>query len=104
MLALELPEHTEALDYVARILSSQDRLHSLFEELRTFAGPMVLDREPCSLDRIIDRALRQLTEAGIKKHLQVHHESHGGRIAVGNNRHVGAEFIITLPREDLAAA
>jgi two-component system sensor kinase FixL len=198
MLAVELPEHVEALGYVARIQSSQDRLHSLFEELRTFAGPMVLDREPCSLDRIVDRALRQLTEAGIKKHVQVYHESHGvdlqctvdqfrmervfcnlldnslaacpdpvairaswsdvrlddhpalelvlfdngpglsdelrqrifepffttkpkgtglglaitkriieshgGRIALGNDRHAGAEFIITLPREHLAVA
>jgi two-component system sensor kinase FixL len=196
MLALELPEHAVALDYVTRIQSSQNRLHSLFDELRTFAGPMVLDREPCNLDRIVDRALRQLTEAGIKKHVEVRHtsdgvdlrcdvdqlrmervfcnlldnslaacpdpvaiqalwsdvrlddhpaleltlfdngpgfsdelrkrifepffttkpkgtglglaitkriiESHGGRIAVGNRRHAGAEFIITLPREHLA--
>lgn len=77
MLALELPEQAAALGYVAKIQSSQDRLHSLFEELRTFAGPMVLDCEPCNLDRIVDRALRQLTQAGIKKHVQVHHESDG---------------------------
>ncbi len=77
MLAMELPGHAEALHYVSRIQSSQDRLHSLFEELRTFAGPMVLDREPCKLDRIVDRALRQLLEAGIKKQVEVQHESHG---------------------------
>lgn len=198
MLAMELSEQAEALHYVNRIQSSQGRLHCLFEELRTFAGPMVLDREFCKLDRIVDRALGQLFEAGIKKRIEVQHEphgvdlrcavdqlrmervfcnlldnslaacpdpvairaswsdvslddhpaveltlfdngpgfsheqrqrvfepffttkpkgtglglaiskriieSHGGRIAVGNSRQAGAEFIITLPRDSLAVA
>jgi two-component system sensor kinase FixL len=198
MLELELPADAEALAYVAKIQASQDRLTSLFEELRTFAGPMVLDCEPCKLDSIVDRALRQLRDAGVHKQVEVQHEvnssdlrcavdqlrmervfcnlldnslaacpdpvaihalwsdtqlddhpalkltlfdngpglsdelkqrvfepffttkpkgtglgmaitkriieSHGGRIAVGNNQHAGAEFIITLPREHFAAA
>lgn len=198
MLAMDLPENTDMLDYVDKIQASQDRLHNLFEELRTFAGPMVLDCESCKLDRIVERALGQLTEAGIDKQVHLRQESrgvdlrcavdqlrmervfcnlldnslaacpdpvairafwtdtrldnhpaleltlrdngpglsgelrqrvfepffttkpkgtglgmaitkriiesHGGRIAVGNDQRAGAEFIITLPREHLAVA
>ncbi len=74
MLELEVPAQTEAMEYIAKIHSSQDRLARLFDELRTFAGPMVLDCESCDLDQIVERALRQLKDGGIDKRVDVQHE------------------------------
>ena len=74
MLELELPEQTESLEYIAKIQASQNRLTKLFDELRTYAGPMILDCESCKLDQIVERALRQLRDGGIDKRVEVQHE------------------------------
>jgi two-component system sensor kinase FixL len=52
MLALELDDQPDQLDLVARVQRALDHLHHLYEEVRTYAAPINLDREPCDLAHI----------------------------------------------------
>jgi two-component system, LuxR family, sensor kinase FixL len=45
MLAMEVQDRGEALDLVARIQMAQDHLQHLYEEVRTYAAPLRLQRE-----------------------------------------------------------
>jgi PAS domain S-box-containing protein len=49
MLALEVEDRPAALDLVARAQRAQDDLHRLYEEVRQWAAPLHLRREPCDL-------------------------------------------------------
>jgi two-component system, LuxR family, sensor kinase FixL len=49
MLALEVEDRPAALDLVRRIEKAQDHLQHLYEEVRTYAAPINLDREQCNL-------------------------------------------------------
>lgn len=49
MLELEVDDRPEAMDLVRRIQRAQDQLHQLYEEVRDYAAPIKLKREPCSL-------------------------------------------------------
>ena len=49
MLALEVEDRPAALDLVRRIENAQERLHHLYEEVRSYAAPINLKREPCNL-------------------------------------------------------
>ena len=49
MLAFRLEERPEALDLVAGIQDAQDDLQRLYEEVRTYAAPIHLDRRPVDL-------------------------------------------------------
>jgi signal transduction histidine kinase len=50
MLALEVQDRPEALDLLARVQKAQDHLQKLYDEVRNYAAPLVLQREPCRLD------------------------------------------------------
>jgi PAS domain S-box-containing protein len=49
MLAMEVEDRPEALDLVGRIQKAQDRLHRLFEDIRSYAGTIRLEPRLCSL-------------------------------------------------------
>jgi PAS domain S-box-containing protein len=49
MLTLEVEDRPEALDLVARIQRAQEHLAMLYEEVRQYAAPINLRREPCDL-------------------------------------------------------
>jgi signal transduction histidine kinase len=49
MLEIELVGQPEALELVRRIQNAQDHLHHLYEEVRHFAAPIQIHREPCDL-------------------------------------------------------
>ncbi|HWB11723.1 MAG TPA: ATP-binding protein [Pirellulales bacterium] len=49
MLALEVEDRPEALDLVRRIERAQEHLYHLYEEVRTYAAPINLNREVCDL-------------------------------------------------------
>jgi PAS domain S-box-containing protein len=49
MLQLELQDRPEALGFVQRIEHAQSHVHRLFDEVRTYAGPVHLDRTHCRL-------------------------------------------------------
>lgn len=76
LLELEVPPEADAWEYIRRTQVAQRRLISLFEELRTFGGPIILNCELCKLDGIVDRALQQLRDAGTDKQVIVQHDVH----------------------------
>lgn len=52
MLELEVADRPEALDYVRRIEHAQMHLHQLFDEVRSYAAPIKLDRTQARLASI----------------------------------------------------
>ena len=51
MLALEVEDRPEALEWVARIQRAQEHLHHLYEEVRNYAAPIHLERRACDMAR-----------------------------------------------------
>ncbi len=60
MLALEVQDRPDALDLVGRIQKAQDHLRHLYEEVRSYAAPMKLEREPRPLDAVWRQAWSNL--------------------------------------------
>jgi len=60
MLALEVRDRPAALDFIARLQKAQDHLHHLYEEVRTFAAPIQLNRERCNLQEILNQTWEHL--------------------------------------------
>jgi PAS domain S-box-containing protein len=52
MLAMELEDRPEALELVERTQKALDDLHHLYEEVRDYAAPIVLDRQVCDLAHV----------------------------------------------------
>jgi two-component system, LuxR family, sensor kinase FixL len=52
MLALELEDRPDLLNLVARVQRAQDDLHRLYEEVRDYASPRKLQREPCDIAQL----------------------------------------------------
>jgi hypothetical protein len=63
MLELELEDNPDLLALVQRIQNAQDGLNRLFEEVRSYAGPMKLDRTQCDLSRVWREAWGLLADA-----------------------------------------
>ena len=49
MLALAVRDRPDALALIDRLQKAQDHLHLLYEDVRGYAAPIVLDRRPCDL-------------------------------------------------------
>lgn len=52
MLEMEVEDRPAALELVQRIERAQNHLQQLYEEVRDYAAPIVLEREPCDLRSI----------------------------------------------------
>jgi PAS domain S-box-containing protein len=52
MLLLEIEDRPEAVKLVARAQKAQEDLHRLYEEVRQWAAPLHLRREPCNLQEL----------------------------------------------------
>jgi PAS domain S-box-containing protein len=72
MLGLEVQDRPDALDLVARIQKAQDHLRQLYEEVRSYAAPLKLEREALPLDSVWRQAwtnlavLRQGRQASLR--------------------------------------
>lgn len=60
MLALEVQDRPEALDLLGRIQKAQDHLQKLYDEVRNYAAPLALQREPCQLEAVWRQAWANL--------------------------------------------
>jgi PAS domain S-box-containing protein len=60
MLVLEVQDRPEALELLGRIQKAQDHLQQLYDEVRNYAAPLKLEREPWSLDAIWRQAWANL--------------------------------------------
>jgi signal transduction histidine kinase len=60
-LAKRVGDEPDALDLIARIQTAQDHLHTLYEEVRTYAAPLNhLDLRPCDLGDVLTRTWQNL--------------------------------------------
>ncbi|MFQ3593198.1 MAG: ATP-binding protein [Gemmataceae bacterium] len=62
MLRLEVGDRPEALNLIDRLQKAQDHLQRLYEEVRNYAAPLILERKWSSLDRIWQQAWASLSE------------------------------------------
>ncbi len=63
MLALKVEDRPAALDLIARIQSAQDHLYHLYEDVRSYAAPIKLDRHECLLSDVWREAWTHLESA-----------------------------------------
>lgn len=63
MLALAVRDRPDALALIARLQKAQDHLHLLYEDVRGYAAPIVLDRRPCELAAVWREAWAHLESA-----------------------------------------
>jgi len=61
MVRLEVADRPEALSLIDRLQKAQDHLQRLYEEVRNYAAPVVLERKEYSLDRIWQQAWANLS-------------------------------------------
>src|SRR5690606_7277617 len=52
MLSLEVEDRPQALELVGRIQRAQDHLHHLYEEVRSYATPIRIQRTPTDLGEV----------------------------------------------------
>jgi hypothetical protein len=71
MLALEIEDRPSAIDLVARIQRAHDHLTMLYEEVRQYAAPINLHREPCDLIGVWRETWVDLTHVHGPKGLQL---------------------------------
>ena len=60
MLAFRLEDRAQELDLVSGIQDAQDDLQRLYEEVRTYAAPLTIERRPCRLGELLREAWGQL--------------------------------------------
>ena len=71
LLELELEGEEGKLELVARIQRALDHLHRLYEEVRDYAAPIVVDRQLCDLSRLWREAWSQTEVSRKGKHVEL---------------------------------
>lgn len=74
MLAVELEGRPSELQLVERIQRALDHLHHLYEEVRDYASPIKLDRQPCNLAYVWRDAWSHLEVARQQKNIHLQEE------------------------------
>jgi len=63
MLTLTVRDRPEALDLIERLQQAQDHLHTLYEDVRSYAAPIKLAKVPCNLREVWRQAWAHLEPA-----------------------------------------
>jgi two-component system, LuxR family, sensor kinase FixL len=77
MLALADRDRPESLDLIARVQKAQDHLHHLYEDVRGYAAPIVLDRRQCDLREVWREAWAHLESARLGERAALREEVAG---------------------------
>jgi PAS domain S-box-containing protein len=72
LLALRLEGNAEALDLIGRVQAAQDDLHRLYEEVRGYAAPVLLENQTCDLSDVWRDAWRDLGPRAVEATLWEH--------------------------------
>ena len=72
MLAMDVEDQPQVTEYITRIQGAQDSLHHLYEELRTYAAPIVLDYELCRVEHLVGQVLNDVSAINIKRQIRLH--------------------------------
>ena len=59
LLRFQLVDNPEALELVQKIEVAQEKLLDLYEEVKSYAAPIHLQREPCRLDELVEKVWNQ---------------------------------------------
>jgi signal transduction histidine kinase len=76
-LTWKLQGQPDALDLVARMRNAQEDLLHLYEDVRTYAGPITLDRNPCNLAEVWREAWDELTSQTGSREVCLQEERNG---------------------------
>ena len=77
MLAIKVHDRPDALDLIARIQNAQDHLHHLYEDVRGYAAPILLERRESNLREIWQEAWTHLEPASRAKKAVLHENVEG---------------------------
>ena len=77
MLTLEVQDRPIALDLIERLEKAQHHLERLYEEVRSYAAPITLAREPCDLAHLWREVWSQLETVHAAKSIQFHEDTAG---------------------------
>jgi signal transduction histidine kinase len=72
MLAWSLRDRPAELDLINRIQKAQDHLHHLFEDVRSYAAPIRLEKKSCDLSLVWREAWAHLEKARADKQAVLH--------------------------------
>ena len=61
--SLAVRDRPDALDLIKRLQQAQDHLHTLYEDVRSYAAPINLDKQPCDLREVWREAWTHLEPA-----------------------------------------
>ena len=92
MLAFRLEERPDALDLVAGVQDAQDDLARLYEEVRTYAAPILLERRPCSLRDVLREAWARLEVSRKGRDAQIRETGDGDPRCEGDSHRLGQVF------------
>jgi signal transduction histidine kinase len=70
-LELDLEDRPDVLPVLERLGAAQDDLKTLFDEVRNYAAPIILDREAVDLRRLVEAAWDSLFEVRRGRHAQL---------------------------------
>lgn len=76
LLDMEISDRPEAIKIASRIQQAQDRLTHLFGDLREYAAPIHLEREPYHLGRLVGQVLDELTSTYDDRQIQLQEVAH----------------------------
>lgn len=76
MLAGRVSDRPEAIDLVARIQQAQDDLHSLYEQVRCYASPILLDRRSCRIRDLLREAWAHLEPSRAGRDVRLRETGH----------------------------
>jgi PAS domain S-box-containing protein len=77
MLALEMEDRPAALELLKRVQNAQNHLQQLYDEVRTYAAPVVLEREPWVMDAVWRQAWNNLAVRRQGRVAQLHVQARG---------------------------
>ncbi len=77
ILELDLEGQPDALDLIHRGQTAIDELHRLYEEVRGYAAPVMLETTKCSLSQVWETAWSNLEQLRLNRQIQFHAEPNG---------------------------
>jgi PAS domain S-box-containing protein len=77
MLGLEVQDRPEALELLQRVQKAQDHLQQLYDEVRNYAAPLKLEREPWAMDAVWRQAWSNIGLRRQDRTTRLHEQTHG---------------------------
>jgi hypothetical protein len=103
MVAMDVQDRPDVLEMVTDIQKSQDYLHHLYEEVRGYAAPINLKREPCHLGELLDEVWLQLSAAWKSRRAHLKQTENGLDLSCEVDRYSVGQVFRNILENSLAA-